>query len=140
MGLWSFLLSLIRYGNFYSPAQGGIQAGTGVKTLLAASGSIQEVTAWGQFEIPCRKVGGFQFGSQQVSTAQKTSLAKLCKFRKVFNVKNMRIQQRSYFNYCAACKDLNHTQISFSTSLTFATWVGNFSFALEIQFHLLIPH
>lgn len=35
--LWNFLLLLIRYGGFYSSAQGGIQAGTGVKTLLGAS-------------------------------------------------------------------------------------------------------
>ena len=81
------LLSLIRYRDFHFPAQGGIQSGARVNTLLSTFGSTQEVTDWGEFGSSCRRVGGFQFGSQRGSAAQKTSSAKICKFRKVVNVK-----------------------------------------------------
>lgn len=93
------LLSFLRYGDFHFPAQGEIQFGARVNTLLSTFGSTQEVTDWEEFGIPCRRVGGFQFGSQQAPAAQKTSSAKLCKFRKVVNVKSMRIQYRSDYNY-----------------------------------------
>lgn len=84
---------------FHFPAQGGIQSGARGNTLLPAFGSTQEVTDWGEFRGPCRRVGGFQFGSQQAFSAQKTSSAKLCKFRKRVHVKSTRIQYRTDFNH-----------------------------------------